>query len=121
MSKKSNRLYALSLALYCLLILAAILFIMFFLWKYAAAYEASLPATAIDQYMQTLTREKWRSLADPTLKEVRNDLQTEDSCFDYIMTYVDKGVKYTRASGGSADGSVRYNIICDPEGDNFLI
>ena len=121
MSKKSNRLYALSLALYCLLILAAILFIMFFLWKYAAAYEASLPTTAIDQYMQTLTREKWRSLADPTLNEVRNDLQTEDSCFDYIMTYVDKGVKYTRASGGSTDGSVRYNIICDPDGDNFQI
>ena len=121
MRKKSDKIYALSLIFYCLLILAVIILVMAFLWKYADAYEASLPTTAMDQYMQTLTREKWRSLADPTLKEVRNDLQSEDSCFDYIMTYVDKGVKYTRASGVRADGSVNYSIICDPDGDNFRI
>lgn len=112
MSRKKKRLdlYWPLLIIFILVLTAVAVYGLSLVWDYAEAYELAQPEKALDPYIESLTKDRWREIAAPTLAMVRSDIQTEDECFDFIYGLIGEEYSYTRKSANNAEGTVTYTV-----------
>ena len=110
--KKSGLGYFLALLIYVLVALAAIAFLMVWLWGFAKEYEASRPTSTMNAYVQDLNENLWSDQIAQTIAEMPHEVQSDEDCAQAVREMLKQGVSYARtASGGSTD-RVNYSLLC---------
>ena len=115
--KKSGRGYFLALLIYVLAALAAIAFLMVWLWGFAKEYENSRPTSTMNAYIQSLNENLWSDQIAQALSDMPHEVQSDEDCAQMVKEMLSQGVSYARtASGGNAD-RVNYSLLC---GDRII-
>lgn len=110
--KKSVLGYFLALLIYVLVALAAIAFLMVWLWGFAEEYEDSRPTGTMNAYVQDLNENLWSDRIAQTITEMPHEFQSDEECAQVVREMLNQGISYARtASGGSAD-QVNYSLLC---------
>ena len=115
--KKSGLGYFLAMLIYVLVALAAIAFLMVWLWGFAKEYEASRPTSTMNVYVQGLNENLWSDQIAQTITEMPHEVQSDEDCAQVVREMLNQGISYARtASGGSTD-QINYSLIC---GDKII-
>ena len=70
---------------------------LFLFWNYMAAFEASRPHVAIDNYMNNLTKEHIVDLSQDLIDAVDHNIQSEEQCRAYLLDAIDD-ISYAKKS-----------------------
>ena len=110
--KKSGWGYFLALLIYVLVALAAIAFLMVWLWGFAKEYENSRPTSTMNAYIQSLNENLWSDQIAQTIAGMPHEFQSDEECAQVVKEMLNQGISYARtASGGSVD-QVNYSLLC---------
>lgn len=115
--KKSVLGYFLALLIYVLVALAAIAFLMVWLWGFAEEYEDSRPTGTMNAYIQSLNENLWSDQIAQTIAGMPHEFQSDEDCAQVVKEMLNQGISYARtASGGNAD-QINYSLLC---GDRII-
>ena len=109
MAKKKSRFF-LGMVIYALVFLMITAAGLFMFWKYMEAYELSRPLTAVNAYLDGLTKEHIRAGSESLLTSVDGNIQTADQAFAVIEENLVKQITAARNSKQSTAEKMVYAL-----------
>lgn len=95
--------FAIFMVVYAVLGITGIFFGLKWFWGFMEAYEASRPHVAIDAYMATVTRERIVDECDVVIEKADFNIQSEETCLQYLMDAVQGEITYARKASACTD------------------
>lgn len=114
---KSFRRFFLGMLIYGIVFLVIAAVGLGFFWKFIEAYELSRPKTAVDEYTQMLRPENLLGDLDAVLDQVDTNLQSRESCEQWIRETVAGPFRYAKKS---RESSAERQVYAFYSGDQLI-
>lgn len=108
--KRGARIYTFFLILFALVLIAAACYGLLMVWTYAEEYEYTRPHHALDEYLETLNRDRWNDAIEKAVFGMAHETMSEEELKHYVQECLAGGVTAVRKGGGSNAGV--YSLRC---------
>lgn len=115
--RKRNLAYPLALIIYIVVILAAITFLMVWLWGFAEEYEASRPINTMNEYVQGLNEKLWNDQMAQTIADMPHEVQSDEECTQVVKEMLSHGISFARTGSAGSTDRINYSLLC---GDKII-
>lgn len=110
--KRSSRIYWICLCIYTILLIAAAVYGLRFVWQYAEEYEASRPDNTMDAYVSQLSENLWGEGIQETVSNMAHEVQSDEEVGEHVKALLKNGITYVRKGSSDASKAV-YSLRCN--------
>ena len=111
--KRSSRIYWVCLIIYTVLLIAAAVFGLSTIWRYAEEYELSRPNNTLDAYVANLSENLWGEGIESSVSSMAHEVQSDEEVAEHVKELLKSGITYVRKGSTDSSGSISYSLRCN--------